>query len=68
MMKNEKNYTADKTVRVTVITTESIKSMLDTMVSAYGSNMSSFINMLIMDKFADDFLPFTRSFEEKNDM
>ena len=67
-MKNEKNYTPDKTVRVTVITTESIKSMLDTMVSAYGSNMSSFINMLIMDKFADDFLPFTRAFEEKNDM
>ncbi len=65
MMKNEKNYTADKTVRVTVITTESIKSMLDTMVSAYGSNMSSFINMLIMDKFADDFLPFTQAFEEK---
>ena len=65
MMKNEKNYTADKTVRVTVITTESIKSMLDTMVSAYGSNMSSFINMLIMDKFSDDFLPFTQAFEEK---
>lgn len=64
-MKNEKNYTPDKTVRVTVITTESIKSMLDTMVSAYGSNMSSFINMLIMDKFADDFLPFTQAFEEK---
>ena len=67
-MKNEKNYTADKTVRVTVITTESIKSMLDTMVLAYGSNMSSFINMLIMDKFADDFLPCTRAIEEKNDM
>ena len=64
-MKNEKNYTADKTVRVTVITTESIKSMLDTMVLAYGSNMSSFINMLIMDKFSDDFLPFTQAFEEK---
>ena len=64
-MKNEKNYTPDKTVRVTVITTESIKSMLDTMVLAYGSNMSSFINMLIMDKFSDDFLPFTQSFEEK---
>lgn len=64
-MKNEKNYTPDKTVRVTVITTESIKSMLDTMVLAYGSNMSSFINMLIMDKFSDDFLPFTQAFEEK---
>lgn len=67
-MKNEKNYTADKTVRVTVITTESIKSMLDTMVSAYGSNMSSFINMLIMDKFADDFLPFAKILEEKKNM
>ena len=67
-MKNEKNYTPDKTVRVTVITTESIKSMLDTMVLAYGSNMSSFINMLIMDKFSDDFLPFTQAFEEKNNM
>ena len=64
-MKNEKNYTADKTVRVTVITTESIKSMLDTMVLAYGSNMSSFINMLIMDKFTDEFLPFYERFERK---
>lgn len=67
-MKNEKNYTPDKTVRVTVITTESIKSMLDTMVSAYGSNMSSFINMLIMDKFTNEFLPFNQAFEEKNNM
>lgn len=55
----------EKKVRVTVTMTEQLKSMLDTMVGAYGSNMSSFINTLIMDKFTEEFYPFIKDQEEK---
>lgn len=68
MIKIQENNNIPKNVRVTIVMSEELKSILDTMVSAYSSNMSSFINMLIMDKFTDEFLPFAKSLEEKNNM
>lgn len=68
MIKIQENNNIPKNVRVTIVMSEELKSILDTMVNAYSSNMSSFINMLIMDKFTDEFLPFAKSLEEKNNM
>lgn len=68
MIKIQENNSIPKNVRVTIVMSEELKSILDTMVNAYSSNMSSFINMLIMDKFTDEFLPFAKSLEEKNNM
>lgn len=65
MIKIQENNDSPKNVRVTIVMSEELKSILDSMVSAYSSNMSSFINMLIMDKFTNDFLPFTEKFERK---
>ena len=65
MIKIQENNDSPKNVRVTIVMSEELKSILDSMVSAYSSNMSSFINMLIMDKFTDDFLPFTEKLERK---
>lgn len=63
MIKIQENNNIPKNVRVTIVMSEELKSILDTMVNAYSSNMSSFINMLIMDKFTDEFLPFAKSLE-----
>ena len=68
MIKIQENNNIPKNVRVTIVMSEELNSILDTMVNAYSSNMSSFINMLIMDKFTDEFLPFAKSLEEKNNM
>lgn len=65
MIKIQENNNIPKNVRVTIVMSEELKSILDNMVSAYSSNMSSFINMLIMDKFTDEFLPFTERLEKK---
>ena len=65
MIKLQENNDSSKNVRVTIVMSEELKSILDTMVNAYSSNMSSFINMLIMDKFTDEFLPFHERFERK---
>ena len=65
MIKLQENNDSSKNVRVTIVMSEELKSILDTMVNAYSSNMSSFINMLIMDKFTDEFLPFYERFERK---
>ena len=68
MIKIQENNNIPKNVRVTIVMSEELNSILDTMVNAYSSNMSSFINMLIMDKFTDEFLPFAKSLEEKSNM
>ena len=65
MIKIQENNDSPKNVRVTIVMSEELKSILDNMVSAYSSNMSSFINMLIMDKFTDEFLPFTEKLQKK---
>lgn len=65
MIKLQENNDSSKNVRVTIVMSEELKSILDTMVNAYSSNMSSFINMLIIDKFTDEFLPFYERFERK---
>ncbi len=65
MIKIQENNDSPKNVRVTIVMSEELKSILDSMVSAYSSNMSSFINMLIVDKFTNDFLPFTEKLERK---
>ena len=68
MIKIQENNSIPKNVRVTIVMSEELKSILDTMVNAYSSNMSSFINMLIMDKFTDEFLPFAKKIKKKNNM
>lgn len=64
-MKIPEYFDSPKNVRVTIMMHPELKSILDSMVKAYGSNMSSFINMLIMDKFTDEFYPFIKEQEEK---
>ncbi len=47
-MKIPEYFDSPKNVRVTIMMHPELKSILDSMVKAYGSNMSSFINMLII--------------------
>lgn len=47
----------NKDIRVTIIMSETIKNMLDAMVIGYGSNMTSIINTMIIDKYLNEFKP-----------
>lgn len=56
----------DKNIRVTVTMSESTKAILNTLVGVYGSNMSSVVNTLIMDKFMEIY-PYLKGNEEKSE-
>ena len=47
--------------RIVVSSNESVKAMLQDLVQVYGGNMSSVVNMLIVDKYMEEIKPFLES-------